>query len=72
MSKNWAGFVFHGPLDQGMRPLRFRDRTVAFRTIDNDAWRVGTVHRDGVWVDAATPMVPLYDVVWFVDLDQVK
>ena len=65
-----AGFVFHGPLDQGRRATRFHGHTVAFRDVDDMGWYVGTVLTDGVCVDGA--FVPLNSITVFVDLNQVK
>ena len=65
-----VGFIFHGPLDQGRRPIRFNGRTVAFRTDADTTWRVGVVARNGVSTNDA--LVPLDVVTLFIDLDQVK
>ena len=73
-----VGFIFHGPLDQGRRPIRFKGRTVAFRTDADTTWRVGVVGSAGVWMNDGTndgtndALVPLDVVTLFIDLDQVK
>lgn len=58
--------IFFGPLD-GRRPSRFRRQTIAFQTIGDSQWNVGTVGahiiiaRDGSAIpfDAVTQFVPL-------------
>lgn len=64
LHKTLADFTRVGPLD-GRRPIRFRDCTLAFRTIDG--WNIGTVGPTAIICrDGST--VSFDDVTMFIDL----